>query len=234
MTPGPTLILKCQRCPTLVPHRTIASGNTFGATFYTDGQRVAPMMPISSYLVSCPDCGTVQRLKDMKEVDSYRWRLGYLPGEKSEEEIKEAQRLNEQKQDQYEDLPSYERATATDYFEFASSHPKDKKEEIHLRVLGWRIGNDARRKGENAVELDMLEIDNLRRILHLTEGDSNFPQILIVEIYRELGLFDEAEALLKQLEAPESEISEFERESLPFYINLVNKKDSRVQELIFN
>ena len=231
MTPGPTLVLKCLSCPTLVTHRTTASGNTFGATFYTDGHRVAPMMPASSYLVRCPGCQAVQRLKDLEKVDSYSSYQVFLPGTQTDAELKEAKQLAAGKQDKYKDLPSYQRAEARDYFDFASSRANDKKEELHLRVLGWRIGNETRRKTGTAMDFDMLEVDNLRRLLHLAEGDKDFPQILVAEIYRELGLFHEAHAVLSQLNDPSSEISTFERESLPFYLALVEDKDARVQEL---
>ena len=231
MTPGPTLVLKCLSCSTLVAHRTTASGNTFGATFYTDGHRVAPMMPASSYLVRCPGCQAVQRLKDLEKVDSYSSDLAFLPGSKMDAELKEAKQLAAAKQDKYKNLPSYQRAEAKDYFDFASSRANDKKEELHLRVLGWRIGNETRRKTGTAMDFDMLEVDNLRRLLHLTEGNADFPQILVAEMYRELGLFHEAHAVLTQLSDPNNTISEFERESLPFYLSLIKNKDARVQEL---
>ena len=81
------------------------------------------------------------------------------------------------------------------------------------------------------MDFDMLEVDNLRRLLHLTEGNADFPQILVAEMYRELGLFHEAHAVLTQLSDPNNTISEFERESLPFYLSLIKNKDARVQEL---
>ena len=232
MTPGPTLVLQCPNCPTQVSHMTTASGNTFGATFYTDGQRFAPMMPSPKYLVRCPGCRTVHRLKDLEEVDSYHWYVAELPGLRSVDEKKKARELNEAKQAKYEDLPRYELVQAKDYFEFASSHAKDKKEELYLRTLGWRAGNDSRRKGVDTLDFDMLEVDNLRRLLHLAEGNKDFPQILVAEIYRELGLFHEAEAVLNQMSQAADSISEFERESLPFYLSLVQKKVTAVQELV--
>jgi hypothetical protein len=135
------------------------------------------------------------------------------------------------KQDKYKDLPSYQRAEAKDYFDFASSRANDKKEELHLRVLGWRLGNDTRRKTGASMDFDMLEVDNLRRLLHLTEGNADFPQVLVAEMYRELGLFHEAHAILSQLTDPNSKISDFERASLRFYVSLIKNKDARVQEL---
>ena len=232
MTPGPTLVLQCPTCPTQVCHMTTASGNTFCATYYTDGQRSAPMMPSPKYLVRCPGCQTVHRLNDLEEVDSYHWYVAELPGLRSADEKKKARELNEAKQAKYEDLPRYELVQAKDYFEFASSHAKDKKEELYLRTLGWRTGNDSRRKGVDTLDFDMLEVDNLRRLLHLAEGNKDFPQILVAEIYRELGLFHEAEAVLNQMSQAADSISEFERESLPFYLSLVQKKVTAVQELV--
>ena len=44
MLPGPTIIKKCLVCSKSIEHHTIGSGNTFGATFWTDGKREAPML----------------------------------------------------------------------------------------------------------------------------------------------------------------------------------------------
>ena len=55
MTPGPTQILKISPTGTLVKIATIASGNTFGARFWTDGKQEAPMLPDQPWLRRHPE-----------------------------------------------------------------------------------------------------------------------------------------------------------------------------------
>lgn len=45
MLPGPDQILECPSSGAPVAQPTISSGNTFGATYYTDGWMDAPMPP---------------------------------------------------------------------------------------------------------------------------------------------------------------------------------------------
>ncbi|MFZ4580311.1 MAG: hypothetical protein ACOYOB_18160, partial [Myxococcota bacterium] len=74
MTPGPTIINKCSACAKLVEQATIGSGNTFGATFWTDGKREAPMLPDPLWLVMCPHCQAplwVDELEVLGEIDPW-------------------------------------------------------------------------------------------------------------------------------------------------------------------
>jgi len=231
MLPGPTVVLKCLNCATLVRELTTASGNTFGAIFYTDGYRDAPMLPTPMYLVRCPGCDGVNRLKDLERVDTYRLFSNFLTDAKTDGEVRQAKKANSAKQKKYEGLPHCESASELDYFDFARSQAYDIEEEVYLRITGWRIGNHSRRKKEIPLAFNKLEEENLRRLLQLVEGKKNFPQVLVVEMYRELGQFVDAKALLSKLSEPSSEISDFERENLPFYEALIKNCDVRVQRL---
>ena len=59
MTPGPTLIMKCSSCDGHFQLRTIASGNTLRAKFWTDGKMEAPMLPSVPAAGSCPHCNSM-------------------------------------------------------------------------------------------------------------------------------------------------------------------------------
>jgi len=52
MLPGPTIVRKCSTCGKLIAQPTLLSGNTFGARFWTDGKREAPMLPEQPWLVA--------------------------------------------------------------------------------------------------------------------------------------------------------------------------------------
>jgi hypothetical protein len=54
MLPGPNVIRQCNHCQKPFTEPTLMSGNTFGATFWTDGKQEAPMLPDMPWLVKCP------------------------------------------------------------------------------------------------------------------------------------------------------------------------------------
>lgn len=68
MLPGPMIIKECSKCSNLIADCTIASGNTFGAEFWTDGKREAPMLPEQPWLVICPHCGSAVWIDDLEEI----------------------------------------------------------------------------------------------------------------------------------------------------------------------
>jgi len=68
MLPGLTIIKKCSACSKLIKQETISSGNTFGATFWTDGKREAPMLPEQPWLVMCPHCHVPLWIDELEEL----------------------------------------------------------------------------------------------------------------------------------------------------------------------
>ncbi len=55
-TPGPTIVRECPKCRVPIEEPTMASGNTIGARFWSDGKMVAPMLPNYPWLVKCSKC----------------------------------------------------------------------------------------------------------------------------------------------------------------------------------
>ena len=45
MLPGPDMYKHCSSCHQLIIEETLMSGNTFGAIYWSDGKREAPMLP---------------------------------------------------------------------------------------------------------------------------------------------------------------------------------------------
>jgi len=64
MMPGPYQIIACPKCKGLQQYRTLASGNTFGTRLWTDGKRIARMLPLPPAVVKCPH----QIAKNQKET----------------------------------------------------------------------------------------------------------------------------------------------------------------------
>lgn len=67
-TPGPTVIRECPKCRVPVEEDTMASGNTIGARFWSDGKRNAPMLPDYPWLVKCPKCSHLFWIDEAKKL----------------------------------------------------------------------------------------------------------------------------------------------------------------------
>ena len=74
MLPGPDYVYRCPKCSALASQSSISSGNTFGAVYWSDAKREAPMLPERPALVACPKCETylwIESLELVGEVDWY-------------------------------------------------------------------------------------------------------------------------------------------------------------------
>ena len=50
--------VKCPFCGTKKELMTLVSGNTFGAVYWSDNKRIAPMLPTVSPVQKCSNCGS--------------------------------------------------------------------------------------------------------------------------------------------------------------------------------
>ena len=57
MLPAHSALLHCPHCGALKEVLQLMSGNTFGATLWSDTKHIAPMLPRVSYIQRCPSCG---------------------------------------------------------------------------------------------------------------------------------------------------------------------------------
>lgn len=67
MMPGETIYRECPSCDGLLIERTLLSGNTIGARYWTDGKMDAPMMPQYPALVRCAHCQKLLWLPEARE-----------------------------------------------------------------------------------------------------------------------------------------------------------------------
>jgi hypothetical protein len=66
----PMLIIReCPHCKAHVVQEETVSGNTIGATYWTDGKREAKMLPDHSWLAKCPACFGLFWVDESVEVD---------------------------------------------------------------------------------------------------------------------------------------------------------------------
>lgn len=82
MTPGTSIFVKCPYCGAKKELMTLASGNTFGAKYWSDNKRIAPMLPSISPVQQCPDCKKYylknkQEHEDGKDYSFNRGELSY-------------------------------------------------------------------------------------------------------------------------------------------------------------
>ncbi|MEI6820028.1 MAG: hypothetical protein WCL19_10565 [Verrucomicrobiota bacterium] len=192
MTPGPVLIVKVPGCKTPLMLDTIASGNTFGATFWTDFKCDAPMMPDDPWLKKHPVENVLFWSDDYELIESIEF-----------EEFMERRELR-RNSDVWENrhlpkaikIPSAEYPDEADYFFALKSGMADSKDKLcELRMKLWWAGNDAIRKGEvDALSKEHLE--NLVSIIALFDEDTPPHRLIRAEAFREQGLFKEALALL--------------------------------------
>jgi hypothetical protein len=185
MTPGPTLIKECPHCGQLFCEATLNSGNTFGATYWTDGKREAPMLPESPSLVKCGSC------------DKFIW-------------IDEAEEVG-----QVEPFESTSQFDTLDFVELDEQGyldaldqeiTSDPEKTHYLRMKAWWAANDQHRQDTDHAGEPVRSEGARRNMDRLCESlsDSDEEQRLMkAELTRELGNFEEAGRLLASLTRPE-------------------------------
>ena len=179
MLPGPTIIRQCSSCSKYISERTIGSGNTYGARFWTDGKRDAPMLPNRSLLLKCNHCDNLVWINEQAEL-----------GETGPWEPEADVTLR------FPDARPPSTPTLQEYADFLKAGMSNKKKEFYVRLRLWWAGNDDRRESEQPTPLDSFEIENLRAFLALLDEAEEDDRLMKAEALRELGEFAKAEELL--------------------------------------
>ena len=121
----PMLIIReCPHCKAHVVQEETVSGNTIGATYWTDGKREAKMLPDHPWLAKCPVCAGLFWVDEAVEVDT-----GFDAAKGKQQVLKPAEK----------ELLGFLTGPAL---------PADK--ELYVRVSAWRSANDAWRRVPNA------------------------------------------------------------------------------------
>lgn len=210
MTPGPTIIRKCSSCGKHIAQHTIGSGNTFGARFWTDGWRDAPMLPDEPWLLKCPHCSTLVWLDEQKQVGEVD---PWGPRGESANRFKDAQPASA--------------PILAEYITFLSAGIRSKKKERYVRLRAWWAGNDARREGGHASPMTEVEIANLRAFSTILDEKEDNDRLMKAEALRELGMFEEADALLA------TQFEEGMMQTVEIIRALNQKRSTAVEEMKF-
>jgi len=183
MIPGPLLIKECPHCLGSFKESSLGSGNTFGATFWTDGRCEAPMLPDQEWLLICPHCGAgswSDELAVIAELDFYHG-------------VSDKSLVQKYDQTEYAKTPSI-----TDLHRALIKETADKKKTKYLRIKIWWTGNDIRRENPEEPTMTAVEVDNLVELIPLLGQDAMDREGLLMkaEALREMGKFDEALSVL--------------------------------------
>jgi len=209
MYPGPNHIIKCPSCGAFQQRQSLASGNNFGAVYYSDGNVMMPMLESYPYYVKCPSCGVFLKLSDTVVVGRIPWDHGSLLREKSH--------CTSEYPDEWAEAPDAEFLTINEYCRaiengLCNSGAKDseewKKDILALRVALWRAFNDKIRNPKTDAESpetmgnsERAVYDaNCRAILVVMADDFDDGSLLTkAEIYRNLGEFEQCVSSLSQI-----------------------------------
>ena len=184
MTPGPTLVIACPHCDHLARHLTLASGNTVGARYWTDGAMFAPMLPETPAVTCCAGCGGYYWIADAREIG------------RIESSAADAPRA-------WRDADLVCTLSADGWLAaIATGAAGTDERELYLRLHAWWAANDPYRRADTpppgAPAFSPAMIDNLLRLSALTSVDDDEYRLLKAEIARELGHFADAQALLAE------------------------------------
>ena len=159
----PALIVReCPHCKAHVVQEETVSGNTIGATYWTDGKREAKMLPDHPALAKCPACSSFFWVDEAVEVDS-----GF-DAAKGKQQVM---------------APS-----GKEMLEFLSGPALPADKELYVRVSAWRSANDAWRRVPNATPaFSKDQVQNLKALSALLDESEPNQRILKAEIAQRAG-----------------------------------------------
>lgn len=201
MLPGPILYKKCSECSVIFKERAFGSGNTFGATYWTDGQMNAPMMVDDMSLAICPNCKTPVWLEELETVGSTTPWLSYFSDAEhqaeAEKENSEIAKLGAT------DAKFCLGLFSDDYYCLLKKGIKDPKKELYIRLQLWWEENDLRRESRRIFEMREEEIWNLQALIVLLDESDEQQLMMKAEALREIGKFKDALLILDKSTNPE-------------------------------
>jgi hypothetical protein len=183
MLPGPVYIYKCPHCENLLTRESLMSGNTFGATLYSDGRQIAPMLPEYPELTRCKRCNSFLWLSRLKEIGIYH--------------------LGEKVKKQWQNADAAEFLGIEDYFQvIAVGMAKNSEDELYIRQRIWWLSNDRFRyeQTESDGDDDPRQEVNLNRLLQLLDPQDINQLMMKAELYRNLGEFEKCLQIIESID----------------------------------
>jgi hypothetical protein len=173
---GKPLIINCPKCNKEFTQMNLASGNTFGGVFWSDGSFFAPMLPDLAVFTRCTECKTIFNAQTAPNHESENW-------------------------EETDKLPNIEHLEAEELvFALENKIYKSIEEEIYLRKrLWWKLNHHPWKKEKpKSIESSVYKLNNEALIALLDPSDED--QLLMqAELHRNLGNFDTCLNLINQL-----------------------------------
>jgi uncharacterized protein YlaI len=203
MIPGPTYVYACPDCQLRVSKRSIMSGNSFGATRYSDLRIEAPMLPSYPRITKCVRCDCTFWLDETTKVEGAIMPqpvLFYI----DLNHIQEVQ--DEKKNPAFGDQLSIDPALELDLESIKDALfmkvQRDEEDELYLRYqLLWAYHKhleDGTLTREQLNE-DLAYLQNIDALLPLLEEDADEDdgKLFHAELHRFAGRFERSLELLE-------------------------------------
>ena len=181
-------IIRCPSCQTERLRPTMASGNTFGSSAYSDGRFDAPMYMRSPYIVKCPACKVFYKIEKQSKDENAVVR-GYANIQDKRPHVR------------FLTVKQSMQAIGEGLFNGSEEGSGEWVEDmLRLRVeLWWAFNKKPRKDRENDAYND-----NCHALLQLLADRAGDVDLLRrAELSRNIGLFDECRQLLGQIEDAE-------------------------------
>ena len=177
--PGPPRVVECPKCGEEKRLVSLISGNTIGATQWSDMYMKAPMLPKASKVQRCGKCGGYFLLSQAKERYADDNDFTFETGTLKYPEMKEA-------------LIQLEKDSLTREDEFAL-----RLEFLHRYNDAYR-GGAAFNDGTPRTESDhQLYLENINAMISLLDNTNTEEIPVIAELYREAADFEKCISILK-------------------------------------
>lgn len=175
MIPGNSLIVKCPHCGGKKELLQLVSGNTCGAEQWSDAKQIAPMLPRVSPIQKCPECGHYYLMSRLSPSDQCEGdSCSFETGWLSFDEAIEANK----------DIES----------------PSNEELSTLAIITIWAF-NDIVRHGKTPTDEQRTTfVEYVSKVLENHEMFAN-NKILLGELYREIGKFDECITVLSNFKS---------------------------------
>jgi hypothetical protein len=194
MLPGPNYVYKCPTCSILIKNRSLMSGNTVGAEWYSDGKQIAPMLPEFPNLTKCEKCNSIFWLHKLKEIGTFDWGDNDNP--------------------YWQNADEAEFLTIDDYFKAIDlAVAENEDEEFFIRQRIWWEFNDRLRNGTKIFvneNDESLYRGNCFALLYMLDIENDNHKITIAEIHRNLGNFEKSRVIIDSIDIPELDWLKYE------------------------
>jgi TPR repeat protein len=221
------IISRCPACESLLERFELLSGNTFGATFWTDGKVDAPDLPDQPPFGKCSHCKAIVWVIDLKpQIDQVKTKAlkdrvkADLLGLDDLRLMKRAERNSVETRCGHLIDPDLEELLG-----YVDRECSDIERERIVRAHAWKKGNDSRRTTSDKKPLATSERANLEKLCPLIDESNDNLCLLKAEALRELGRFDAARSVLQKVTHQDL------AHQVQFITRLIDRFDTAVREV---